>query len=75
MNVTITDTGPGIDKHTLDHLATPFVQGETATSAGALGYGLGLSIARSIVMAHRGRLSLENRPGGGLQVVMVLPAC
>ncbi|SJN14575.1 hypothetical protein CZ787_15830 [Halomonas citrativorans] len=30
---------------------------------------------RSIVMAHRGRLALKNRTGGGLRVVMALPAC
>ncbi|MGU9817038.1 ATP-binding protein, partial [Pseudomonas sp. LF135] len=36
------------------------------------GYGLGLSIAHTIARAHEGRLSLSNREGGGLEVVLLL---
>jgi signal transduction histidine kinase len=41
----------------------------------ASGVGLGLSIARDIVEAHRGQIQAENNPGGGAAFTMVLPAC
>ncbi len=73
VELTIEDDGPGIEVQRLADIMQPRVRGD-AEAGGALGYGLGLSIARSIVMAHRGRLRLENRTGGGLRVVMALPA-
>lgn len=79
VDVEIQDDGPGIHDEELPTVMQPFIQSDTPTSSfstsNALGYGLGLSIVRSIVIAHRGRLALENRAGGGLRVVMALPAC
>lgn len=74
VEVDIQDDGPGIDDAQLNDIMQPHVRGEASDSPSAMGYGLGLSIAHSIVMAHQGRLTLANRPDGGLQVVMVLPA-
>lgn len=75
VKVAIQDEGPGIHDQYLPFVMQPYVQGETSVPPSTIGYGLGLSIARSIVMAHRGRLELDNRAGGGLRVVMALPAC
>jgi signal transduction histidine kinase len=52
-----------------------FVRGNTDRTQGEGGAGLGLSIARAIVTAHHGDMSVEARPGGGLVVALrFLPA-
>jgi signal transduction histidine kinase len=50
----------------------PFYR-ESGRTDGSCGHGLGLSIARSVVMAHDGGISARPRPGGGLIVTVVLP--
>jgi signal transduction histidine kinase len=39
------------------------------------GAGLGLSIVRSVATAHRGQVTARPRPGGGLEISVLLPAC
>jgi len=59
--VTVQDTGPGIDSEQLDRVFTPFY------TTKASGIGMGLSICRSIIAAHGGRLWAEaNRPRGAV---------
>jgi two-component system NtrC family sensor kinase len=55
----VTDNGPGISKETLDTLFTPFV-----VSGKSRGTGLGLPIARKMVEAHGGRLTVRSSPEG-----------
>lgn len=69
VELTVEDTGPGIDPAVLPHIFTPFV----TTKAAHVGTGLGLSISRDIVEAHGGRITAENRPEGGARFVVVLP--
>jgi C4-dicarboxylate-specific signal transduction histidine kinase len=59
VEIAVTDTGPGIAKDVAEHLFEPFV------STKREGMGLGLSICRSIVEAHGGKLRSEPNPGGG----------
>lgn len=66
--VAIADTGPGIAPEIAGRLFQPFV----TTKKG--GMGVGLSICRSIVEAHGGRLWTEPNPGGGTVFRFVLPA-
>ncbi|WP_456269661.1 ATP-binding protein [Kushneria sp. AK178] len=66
------DDGPGINEAHLANITTP--RADAPADVGATGHGLGLGIVRRIVMAHHGGLSLTNRDGGGLQVVITLPA-
>ncbi|MCO6442016.1 MAG: MASE1 domain-containing protein [Nitrococcus mobilis] len=65
--VVVADTGPGLPVGLLDNIFEPFVTGKTE------GLGLGLSISRSIVENHGGRLFAGNRPGGGAEFHFSLP--
>ena len=61
MLVAVQDLGPGIDPERLDQVFAPFYTTKNA------GIGMGLSICRSIITAHGGRLWAEaNRPGGAI---------
>lgn len=71
--ISIEDDGPGIPPERLDDVFQPFVRIEGSRSRETGGVGLGLSIARSIVLAHGGELLLSNRPGGGLRAEIRLP--
>jgi signal transduction histidine kinase len=65
--VEIADRGPGIPQEKRDLMLEPFERGDVGASANAnAGFGLGLAIARGIVEAHGGRLTLDERTGGGL---------
>lgn len=59
VEITVTDNGPGLHPHVLAHLFEPFVTTKKT------GMGLGLSISKSIIDAHRGRLWGENGSEGG----------
>ena len=66
--VWVADTGPGIGVATIDTMFDPFA------SSRAGGLGMGLSISRSIVEAHGGRIWAENRDDGGAIVSFGLPS-
>src|SRR5262249_26343349 len=61
----VADTGPGISPHDLPHLFTPLFRGEISRNRRTGGVGLGLTIARRILLAHGGDLVAANRAGGG----------
>ena len=65
--ISVSDDGPGIPAASLDKLFQPFFTTKRQ------GLGLGLSISRSIVSAHGGRLWAENNPGRGATFHVVLP--
>ena len=60
VEVVVSDNGPGLQAEVADRLFEPFV------STKPKGMGMGLAISRSITDAHRGRLTAEASPGGGL---------
>jgi signal transduction histidine kinase len=65
--VSIADQGPGIPPEQLSKVFEPFF------TTKAQGMGMGLSIARTIVEAHRGQLLAENQIGGGALFRVRLP--
>jgi two-component system, OmpR family, sensor histidine kinase KdpD len=69
--VSVADRGPGIPQGLEERLFDKFYRAvpERAQS----GVGLGLTICRAIVEAHRGRIWAENRPGGGAAFRFALP--
>ncbi len=71
--ILIEDDGPGIAQQEMDRVFEPFVRLETSRSRETGGVGLGLSIARTAILAHGGGITLENRAQGGLRVTVTLP--
>jgi signal transduction histidine kinase len=74
LTIEIEDDGPGIADARKNVMLEPFVRGDDARNMDeASGFGLGLSIARAIVLAHGGELSLHDRQPHGLIVRIELP--
>ncbi len=72
--IDVEDDGPGISDARKQEMLEPFVRGDDArTMDDSTGFGLGLSIARAIAIAHGGELSLLDRQPHGLIVRMQLP--
>jgi signal transduction histidine kinase len=71
--IAIEDDGPGIPDSALEEVFQPFRRIEGSRNRETGGTGLGLTIARSILRAHGGEVTLHNRDGGGLRVVATLP--
>ena len=74
MTIDVQDDGPGISDERKDVMLEPFVRGDDARNMDDVtGFGLGLSIARAIVLAHGGELSLHDGKPRGLIVRIELP--
>jgi len=65
--LSVADTGPGLPEEVVRNLFQPFVTTKSR------GMGVGLSICRSIIEAHGGRISASARPGGGTIFAFTLP--
>lgn len=68
VEITVADTGPGLAEDVKSRLFQPFVTTKPE------GMGIGLSICRTIVDAHGGRIWATDRPGGGTAFHLTLPA-
>jgi two-component system sensor histidine kinase BaeS len=68
IEITVRDTGSGIDPELLPHVFDRFARGAKST-----GSGLGLSIARGLVELHGGTIEATSAPGGGTEIRIRLP--
>ena len=71
--IDIADSGPGIPNEQLEAVFSPFYRLDDARSRSTGGYGLGLTVARTIARSHGGDVTLSNRTEGGLQATLRLP--
>jgi PAS domain S-box-containing protein len=69
VELTVIDNGPGVAPELVDHVFEPFRSGK------ATGMGMGLSISRSIIESHGGRLWNNRYQQGGAQFGLTLPEC
>lgn len=67
VRLSVADAGPGVDEHVRQRIFSPFF------STKGQGMGLGLSIVRGIVEAHRGYIRELGEPGKGADFVVLLP--
>jgi signal transduction histidine kinase len=71
VNVSVSDTGPGIPADQRERIFERFVQAADGGEGGAAG--LGLAIVRDIVQAHGGRIHLASEVGRGSRFTLELP--
>ena len=67
------DDGPGIPAEKREEVFKPFFRLEESRNQATGGVGLGMTIARDSARGHGGDVLLEDAPGGGLRVRLVLP--
>lgn len=71
--ITVDDDGPGIPLKKRDQVFKPFYRIDSSRHAESGSTGLGLAIARDIIVGYGGDVCLENSPMGGLRVIIRLP--
>jgi len=72
--VTVSDNGPGMAEEELAHAFERFFRGSNASDRYSQGTGLGLPVAKAIVEAHGGKISLTSPASQGLNVSFILPS-
>ena len=70
---TVADNGAGMDPQEAEKMFSPFYRSSSAVHSAIPGTGLGLSLCRSIVEAHGGRITMRTAPGQGTAVSVRLP--
>jgi two-component system sensor histidine kinase BaeS len=73
IHISIEDTGPGVAEVSLHKLFDRLYRTDTARTRENGGSGLGLSICKSIIEAHQGKIWAEIADSGGLRIVIELP--
>ena len=74
VEIVVEDRGRGIDPRDLPNIFDPFYRGRRALRDQARGFGLGLALAKRIVEAHAGTLTVQSAPGQGTRFFVRLPA-
>lgn len=72
LSIQVADTGPGIPLNEQEKIFQPFIRGSQGRRI-VEGMGLGLSIAREIILAHGGEIKLESTPGVGSRFILRMP--
>jgi two-component system osmolarity sensor histidine kinase EnvZ len=72
--IIVDDEGAGIPQEKRDEVFKPFNRLDPSRNTKTGGVGLGLTIARDIVLAHGGNIALDSSPKGGLRVIIRLPS-
>ncbi len=72
-NITVEDNGIGIPQAAQEHIFERFYRVDKSHSKEIGGNGLGLAIARSAILMHRGSIQLESREGEGTRFFVKIP--
>jgi len=72
LTISIKDSGIGISQEDLPHIFEGFYRGKSSQET-ATGHGIGLAVARQIIEAHNGSISVESELGKGTTFLVSLP--
>lgn len=70
----VSDRGPGVPSELKEQVFEAFTQADAGTTRKHQGLGIGLYLARRIMLAHGGAISVSDRPGGGSIFALSFPA-
>jgi signal transduction histidine kinase len=73
IQITIEDDGIGMDQNTIERLFDRYFRG-VSTSSNTSGSGLGMAIARQIIIAHGGNLEIYSKPQLGTKCTITFPS-
>jgi len=73
--IKIKDTGIGIDKIDLPNIFDRFYRSDESRTRDTGGHGLGLSIAKAIVLGQEGKITVRSKKEAGTEFVIRLPLC
>lgn len=71
LKVRITDTGIGMSRESLCHVFEPFYRADQSRSQKIPGFGLGLSVVKTVLERYQGKIFVESKEGGGTKVTVV----
>jgi signal transduction histidine kinase len=72
IDITVADTGVGIEPERLPHIMNPFISKSASPYTADRGWGLGLSISKSLIDMHAGEIVIQSRLGHGTTVMVRL---
>jgi signal transduction histidine kinase len=72
--VSVSDTGQGISEEELPHIFDRYYQGAQPKEKRSGGSGIGLTVVKELVEAHKGKVWVESAPGKGSTFFFILPA-
>jgi len=73
VTIRIADQGTGIPREDLPYVFEPFYRVDKSRTRHTGGFGLGLSLCRTIMDAHQGKIEIESMPGSGTTVTLLFP--
>jgi len=74
VELTIRDDGKGMDKQTIEHLFDRYFRGTSTSDREVKSSGLGTAIAKQLIEAHKGTISVKSEPQNGTEFVIRLPS-
>jgi signal transduction histidine kinase len=71
--ITIQDTGIGMKRYDVEHIFDRFYRSDNARGRNISGHGLGLSLAKLIILAHTGKIKIRTQLTKGTSFIITIP--